>query len=122
MARVLLTHSLLEGLLLTFQQGQETGSQTKERGTEEQTQGDRQEKRHSQSGSDNWLNLQTLGRTAMGIERLLKLNIFTLMKPTNKRAYTSPIFSLMNNNNNAKARHPPPNLRNRALPVSLNSL
>lgn len=34
MAQVLFTHSLLEGLLLTLQQGPETGSQTKERGME----------------------------------------------------------------------------------------
>lgn len=47
-ARVLFTHLLLEGLLLTFQQGQEAGSQTMERGTEEQTQRDRQGKTHSQ--------------------------------------------------------------------------
>lgn len=75
-ARVLFTHLLLEGLLLTFQQGQEAGSQTMERGTEEQTQRDRQGKTHSQGCSNNWLILQTLGENSNGNRKTFKTKYF----------------------------------------------
>lgn len=62
---VLFAHSFSEVLLLTFQQGQETGSQTKERSTRERPK-ESQEKIDPQIRSSNWLILLTSGRVGNG--------------------------------------------------------